>query len=460
MANLAWAEGLEQMRKQIALLGEAWPVVAFRFSGTLEEPKTLKLVGVHLQGTFENRSGELSEAFDPPTVLEGFMSSLQLQNLLAVWRDGKEFRFGDWAIYPPIISSLEWSPDLPASWLWNPLLFPPPSTGQFRFHRLSGGGAIDQTWREQVSAAAASVGMTPQAWSQAYLGLMWDASASVFMGILPIPASMDSRYDLDTQNLVTEFRFKRPLSAAGLWVRVSPGEFRASLAKLPMLDESDDKDGWLVGRRVDEVAPKHEEINVWGGREASSQPFDWHRSVRLSEKATIEGSLRAFLGTWYGLAGKTPGALVSAAVQGATGRSQHQLVESAAELLILNSMAAMGCSVFFGPKPLDTRGIDCMAFDRANRKAYPISVTIGNDIAEKARKWLEVREEVLSAVEEHWSVHPVIVTAQPVGNILTTDLRSTTEAGVLVLTAENLSSLSDEPPDIRPFWNAINRNPS
>ena len=264
------------MRNQVVLLGEAWPAVAFRFSGTQETPKTINTVGAHIQGTFDNRSGELSEAFDPPLVLEGFMTSLQLQNLLSLWRDGNEFRFGDWAIRPPTIGNLEWSPDLPGSWLWNPLLFPPPSTGQFRFHRLSGGGTMDQAWREQVSAAAASVGMTPQAWSQAYLGLMWDASASVFTGILPIPASMDSRYELASQTLVTEFRFRRPLSAERLWVRISPGEWRSSLEKLPMQHELDDKDGWLLAHRSDNIAPKYEEINVWGGRQGSTQPFDWH----------------------------------------------------------------------------------------------------------------------------------------------------------------------------------------
>jgi hypothetical protein len=133
------------------------------------------------------------------------------------------------------------------------------------------------------------------------------------------------------------------------------------------------------------------------------------------------------------------------------------MVESAVELLILNSLAAMGCPVFFGPKPLDTRGIDCMAFDRATQKAFPISVTIGNDLADKVRKWLEVREEIVAAVGEHWSIHPVIVTAQPSANLVEIDLRSAKDAGMVVLSAESLSCLTGEPPDVKPFWKAINR---
>jgi hypothetical protein len=70
---------------------------------------------------------------------------------------------------------------------------------------------------------------------------------------------------------------------------------------------------------------------------------------------------------------------------------------------------------------------------------------------------LEVRDEIASAIGEHWETHPVIVTAQPAANIMATDLRSAAEVGVVVLAAEALSCLAEQPPDVRPFWEAFNR---
>jgi hypothetical protein len=458
VANLSWSDGIECLRSQVVILGDAWPAVAFRLTGPLKGPNSLNTMGVHLEGTFENRTGELTEAFDPPVVLEGFMTAIQVTNLLAHWREGQDFRFGDWTLSAPSVVNTEWTPDMPTSWLWNPLLYPSAGTGQFRVHRLSGSGPMDQAWREQVAAAAASVGMTPQTWSQAYLGLTWDGSASHFMAIFPIPATMSARYELTSQSLLTEVRFRRPLQVQEFWIRMSPGQWRVSLERLPLQHETSDQDGWAIASRVDAMPPDHEEMNLWGGRDRSTLPFDWNLTLGLSERATVEGSLRAFLSTWYELSGKTPGALVGSAVSGATGRGQHQMVESAVELLVVNSLAALGCSVFFGAKPLDTRGLDCMAFDRANLNAFPISVTIGNDIGEKIRKWLEVRSEIASGIGDHWTLHPVVITAQPMSNVMPADIRSATEAGVLVLTAESLACLTNEPPDVRSFWESINRS--
>ena len=146
---------------------------------------------------------------------------------------------------------------------------------------------MDQVWREQVATAAASVGMTPQTWSQAYLGLMWDASASHFMAIFPIPASMSARYDLGSQSLRTEFRFRRPLRAQDFWIRMSPGQWRISLERLTLQDETLDKDGRVIASRVDLVPPDHEEMNLWGGRDGSAQPFDWSLQARRRVRSSV-----------------------------------------------------------------------------------------------------------------------------------------------------------------------------
>jgi hypothetical protein len=167
----------------------------------------------------------------------------------------------------------------------------------------------------------------------------------------------------------------------------------------------------------------------------------------------------SFFPAWYRLAGKPVGGPLESVAMAATGRTDGRKVESLIEVAIVNACASLGYAVFYAGTALQTTGVDCVAFDPGASDAFALSVTISNDVSDKTRKWLLVRDEVLKAIGGQWKLRAVIITAVPRASIVPSELADAADAGVLVLTKEDLSFLSDTHPDVSSFAEALRRAP-
>src|SRR5439155_587164 len=81
-------------------------------------------------------------------------------------------------------------------------------------------------------------------------------------------------------------------------------------------------------------------------------------------------------------------------------------------------------------------------------------------VCDKTRKWLLIRDEVLVAIGNQWKLHAVIIAALPHKSLPPAELSGAADAGVLVITAEDLAFLSDQSPDVGSFAEALRRDPN
>jgi hypothetical protein len=461
MANLPWADALEALESEFKRIGDGWEAVEFRLLMGSTNPSVTE--GVYIEPTIEPLPGDLRVAFDSPLLLQGRMSVIQFLALLETWTEGRAFSFGGYDfVAPEITGTLSWDKDVPSTHLFNRLLNPlPPTDTEYRFHRLMGGGGTPNTTvRDQINTIAYAMGTTPYNLLEKYMGMGWDGSIMNFSAVLPLPATMLKPSRLAEDRLRVCVRYRRPFLIQDFWVRASTDVWRSSLPKVNLTDEQPDGSGWYRGCAVVDAPSDEVALNVWAGREGSSQLYDWHVIERVEAAATPqpERTTRAFLSSWNRLATRRPASLLGDPAKAATGRSGAN-VDVAAELLVLNGLAALGYPTFYGPSPFETSGIDIMTFDVSTQTAFAISVTVTEAITDKIGKLRLVKPEVAAAIGEAWRLELIVITIQPKEILLPSRLQEASEAGVSILTGEDLRSLMDEEPDLRPFEQALRRGP-
>jgi hypothetical protein len=333
----------------------------------------------------------------------------------------------------------------------------PNEQSDYRVHRLVGNaGQVSQEVRDKLNASAYSLGTTPAYVNQQYMNLVWDASSFMFVANMPIPAAMNAVYKPEVQMFTTSIKYRRPLRPDQFWVQNSTDKWRASLERLAVEDEVEAGDGWYEAARADTIPNDASATNVWGGRVGSSQLYDWHLRVALSERMSPRESLSTFLGTFTRLAKRKPSQLLAEPAKAPTGRG-HADVDIAAEILVLNALAALGYPAFYGPHKFETPGVDFVAFDIEGQIAYAISVTTGEDIIAKLGKLLIVRPEISKGLGDKWQLRMVIITTLPRGSLVGAAIESASKENVLVLSGDDLSSLMEESPDAYPFGEALRR---
>jgi len=458
MANLPWAEALEALESEVGRLRDAWEAVEFRLlMGSTNPPVT---EGAYFEPTVEPLPGDLRVAFDIPLLLQGRMTAIQFLALLQKWTGGQAFSFGGYDfVAPEITGTLSWDKDVPSTHLFNRPLNPlPPTDTEYRFHRLTGGGGTPNTTvRDQINTIAYSMGTTPYSLLEKYMGMGWDGSIKNFSAVVPIPATMLQPLRQADSQVQVCMRYRRPFQTTDFWVRASPEVWRSSLPKVSVLDESPDGAGWYRACATVDVPTDKSDLNVWAGRADSIQLYDWHVLSRIETPATTEATTRTFLASWNRLATRRPSALLSDPTKAATGRGPAN-VAAAAELLLLNGLAALGYPTFYGPSPFETSGVDIMAFDATTKTAFAISVTVTEAIADKIGKLVMLRKELDVEVGEDWHLSLVVVTIQPRGALVAARLKEANDDNVNVLTGEDLQPLMDESPDLRPFEQALHRH--
>jgi hypothetical protein len=213
--------------------------------------------------------------------------------------------------------------------------------------------------------------------------------------------------------------------------------------------------GWTAAVYSVAVVPGSSGLRkVWVGRKDSPDEFEWEVSVQLGEPDTSDRRRRDFVSTWYEVSGKQRGLSSGLLPRHANQRTGEGSTD-ALELSLANTCAALGWPALFGGTVLKTPGVDLIAFDSEEGRAYAISATISNDIAAKFKGWLLVKTDIESKLHPLWKVCPVIVTSQPLASCAPDDLREALEGRVLVLTAENLEWAHEVPPDLDVFQNLV-----
>ncbi|GMA62093.1 hypothetical protein NZD89_20370 [Alicyclobacillus fastidiosus] len=91
-----------------------------------------------------------------------------------------------------------------------------------------------------------------------------------------------------------------------------------------------------------------------------------------------------------------------------------------------------------------------MAFDSGESNVYVISVTVSNDLDKKLRTLLPALSDLESAFEG-WMVYPVIVSLEFAKAFLHNDFMNAQQAGVALLSEEDLEPLRLAPPDLNAF---------
>lgn len=292
------------------------------------------------------------------------------------------------------------------------------------------------------------------------MGMGWDGSIGNLSAVVPLPATMLQPSRQPEERLRVCVRYRRPFLVPDFWVRASADVWRTSLPKINLTDEQPDGHGWYRGCALVDAPSDEAALNVWAGRQGSSQLYDWHVVERVETVAAAphqpESTTRAFLSAWNRLATRRPASLLGDAAKAATGRGGAN-VDVAAELLVLNGLAALGYPTFYGPSPFETPGVDIMTFDFSTQSAFAISVTITEAITDKIGKLRLVEPEVAAAIGDTWRLNLIVITIQPKGVLLPSRLQEASEAGVTVLTGEDIRSLMDEEPDLRRFEQALHR---
>jgi hypothetical protein len=458
MANLPWADSMLALHRQIEQLAGAYEAIEFRLLLGSSESGRRTTEGAYFEPTVESLPRDLRVAFEVPLLIQGRMTVVQFLALLQNWRDGQPFKFDTYEFAAPeITSTLSWDQDIPAGHLFNRLINPlPPTDTEYRFHRLTGGSGANTLIRDQLNSVATSMGTTPYNLIERYMGMSWDGSTRYLTAVVPIPATMLEPQRQADGGVQVCMRYRRPFQTEDFWVRVSPEVWRSSLPKVSISGESPDSFGWYRACTRVEIPLDKPDVNVWAGRVDSTQLYDWHVLNRVETPAPPEATTRTFLTSWNRLATRRPAALLSDPTKAATGRGAAN-VDVAAELLLLHGLAALGYPTFYGPSPFETSGVDIMAFDVSTKTALAVSVTVTEAIADKIGKLVLLKGELSAAIGSSWRLTLVVVTIQARDSLVPARLQEASDANVIVLTGEDLKSLMDESPDLRPFEQALHR---
>ncbi len=458
-------EAFDVASRYARALEPMWPAVPFRMVAVPDDASltpAFAVLACHLQGSPTPHAPDARVRMRNPLVLDGYMTVDDMTRMLAAWSAGEDYIFQHWTLKPPAgLTSLLWQKDLPAEPGLQLIEDLPSFQSRYRLARLSGSGeTLEQTLHARLLEAIYSMRQTsphPVLWSREFLAADWQVTSTYVSIELPIAVGIEATYDAAAEQLNVAVHHRPPLTPADFEVRVGSGGWDASRPFQSLQLVSTDIYGWdvsacLVSRSAGGIA------KVWTHWIASENDFDWEVTVDLGRPDSRELRRERFLADWYRLAQ----ADLAAHVRPRSARQQKGDRDSdALEVAIGNACGALGMSVLFGGKIVETAGLDLVAFDSdpSSSVAYAVSVTIDNKIAEKLRQWLRVAEAIRATLEPLWSVLPVIVTSDPASALPPSEVQEAAQCGVRVLDGGDLAALMEIPPDIQAFAEALAREP-
>ncbi|QRF22839.1 hypothetical protein FY534_03455 [Alicyclobacillus sp. TC] len=453
MPYLKLHEGFNQLLHICREFHDMWPSVTFRILGRqVPDSDHVKTVICNFQAT-PNKGREYSQtSITAPLVMEGTVGFQEFLSLISAWSNGESGTLGDVVLECPDIHQVDFDQSVLEDGLYNPLLTDLPTfQSKYRFHRISGGGNDqDSDVETQVYELCRDLEQLPDEWMMEYLGVRVTPGVRPYLHmIFPICVGINTSYDKELRQCQVKLAYRRPMSKNDFWVRMSSGRWQASLPSYSFQDEQQ-ADGWHCSS-FEYPLPSDDDpdrVNVWVGRLPQSRSFEWSTTIAMEKPRTPVQVRQDFLRVWYDYAGQQIAKHAQRQEPGTRGKSGN--VSEQLEILVSNVFSAMGFSVFFGGTILKTPGIDLVAFDSAESNVYVISVTVSNDLDKKLRTFLPALHDLETALHG-WLIRPVMVSLESTKAFLHNDFVNAQQAGVVLLSEEDLEPLSLEYPDLDAF---------
>jgi hypothetical protein len=321
--------------------------------------------------------------------------------------------------------------------------------GEAELGRAAPMTATDQLEHEAAQNLASEMDLTLQEWSLRYLGLQWWGLTYVMIQ-LPVGVGLGAEFDPTTRSLQTTITFRPPYRPEQFWVRFGE-RWDATLSAHRLDAETELGDAWSQSVIQAELPAGEGPVYVWAGLNDEPNHYRWSIDTALGKPVNAHQSRAEFLNTWYSLARKTLSAHIPETPGAAAGSRRNSPAADAFELAIANVFSSLGYNVLFGGTLLQTTGVDFVALDETRATAFAVSVTIGNDVADKVRTWLLVKASISDALSPVWDLRPVIIMAQELQAIPAIAKTSAFDEDVQLITAEQIQCLREEPPDLQYF---------
>jgi len=283
-----------------------------------------------------------------------------------------------------------------------------------------------------VSAASRS-GWRAEEFALHHLGrALLGVTGPIFDVVLPLP--IDFRATVDEEDLVVRLVLRQPYSHDEFWAAASAGPWDLDLERHnDWMNLGTSDDGWTVGalRIAGAALPPH--VTVWTGR--SNDP-----ELAFNLAVPPRGAQAQKEKVLYLLYDYSTTSLLDALTP-PSGVKGHKDRATVFEVTVANLLEAAGYGSYNLGAPVKAEGIDLLAFHHHRQEALLVSITVGNGLEAKLRGLLNRRRE-LTRVLSAWSCRSLVVTSVPRSDVAPGDLRDCTEAGVAVLTGDDLKRLA------------------
>ncbi|MHB8589833.1 MAG: hypothetical protein ACYDA0_13455 [Candidatus Dormibacteraceae bacterium] len=396
----------------------------------------LNPIYVHGQALFDEVGGASASAIlEEPLIVEALIPINDFLAITTQWRVGDRWTVDAYTFTAPLnMTSLQWNEDSSLTGPTQRLLAPIEVEGSplllkgWSLNALGGGNSPTEVINE-LARRAPDLGyddfrdLTSRVLGRTYT--MWPSFAFDFV----VPAGAGLRGDIRDGVVSARLYVQAPLTTSQYWVRGSHLPFSSQLPMAKWEPETTIGDGWQRANGTFRVPEDAHRFHVWSGRaDVPEMGIDFDLDPITPERQRHE-----LLGYIYEQSHRPFGSDILAADKLQGGADFF-------ELALANALAACGFAVLATGSPLKTKGIDLVAF-HTNTVAVIVSATAANDVARKLNGLLGQRAAI-EAQLSRWQCRWVIVAAVPAQSVAASAVSDCNEAGVHLLTKEQLDDLA------------------
>ncbi len=455
---LPWMEGIDRVIGRLSQLAGMWQSVRIRILALPDQEGSgsWRLHGAHFQLSPTSDHARLKARIADPLLLEGSLSIDQFIECVFDWSRGNASRVGDYSLLPPAdISGTEWqtlAPEDPNSYPFLEAL--PEHQAGYRVDRLTAwsapiSGEVFNRLLQVITQTHPEENWT--SWALAFMGMNWRLDAPYLLIQLPLCVGVDGRFDEAAGRPEVLITYRRPLRVGDFEVRIGAGPWDGSQEPIRPNTETSLDNGWIL-TTVGETEASASRWTGWVTLRGSRDPFQWAVQIWATEPETADRQRAAFLGAWYALANRR---FSSDLAQLPSVPRGGQRTPDALEMALANACTSAGLQVLFGGSTLSTPGVDFVAFDELPATAYAVSVTSWNNVGKKLEEVLRVRQQIADALAPSWALVLVIASSDSRTQLRASAVADSAASGVTLLTAEDLTPLTTEPPDVEAWLQVL-----
>lgn len=460
-ARHGWSEPLLELAGRLQGQEARWPSVLSRLviSSNAPEDGPWPVLFAYFELAADYGSATYTVAMRKPNKLVHPRIPLAtFVDLLRSWARDEPATVGHWTLLAPAgMPSLTWHgpwSDLSGAVAIR-LLGPfPKSIAPTPIRRLTGSGdQLNYEYNTLVDAMR-TVSRSQQEWIETYSHPAIGNQMSTFLVIEePDPLAVEAECDHQTLDLQVTLRYRWPDEPSSFEVRVGPEPWDPNRAPLGYDSNEPLPEGWWVIHYHTRLEAPGDH-SIWVSRRDAEAEFGWRVSIRAGDPDPARTKLTALIHTWFGLTHARVALTFAAGLQPRPVNPPRGTPGSGGlEVSLHAACLGLGWPTLFGGDTLKTPGVDLIAADREARTLLAISATTETDIPKKLDSWVKVSGEIIAAVAPEWTVRPIIITSRSRSDCNQADIKEAYHRGVLVLTAEDLKCLLQDPgaPDYATF---------